>query len=294
MNTNADFDRNAAAWLADGPTELADRVLDAALHEVHSTPQRRRWSAPWRASLMSLRFSAAAVIALIAVAGIVAFNSLGGVGTSPTAAPSPTASPAPTAAVVAASLDPTGWPTYTSARYAFTIGHPADWTELPSTRAWSFELDSDQFAPRSAGAEHFTSADGQVRVSVWTVPLEAGQVIESWGDVEAWVGDYCERTGIAGCTAIHDRVVPLCIEKRDCHPALLVPFIDHVQAFGTGGVLPEGMLVIAVWRGESDPAVAPYGGSQHLLQAFLSTLNVWPPFYPESQQAAATFVATGK
>ena len=245
---------------------------------------------------MPLRIGAAVLTALVAVAGIVAFNSLGGVGTTPTVAPSATASPTPTAAA-AASIDPldqTAWTMYTSARYGFTIGHPADWTELPATRAWSFDLDSDELAPRSAGAEHFTSPNGQVRVSVWTVPLEAGQVIESWGDVEAWVGDYCERTGTAGCTAIHDRVVPLCIEKRDCHPALLMPFIDHVQAFGTGGVLPEGMLVIAIWRGESDAAVAPYGGSQRLLEAFLSTMGVWPPFYPESQQAAATFVATGK
>ncbi|MEA2673857.1 MAG: hypothetical protein QOI92_1049 [Chloroflexota bacterium] len=31
MTTNSDFDRHASAWLADGPTELSDRVLDAAL-----------------------------------------------------------------------------------------------------------------------------------------------------------------------------------------------------------------------------------------------------------------------
>ena len=70
MSTNAvDFDRIAAAWLADGPTELADRVLDAALEEVHLTHQRRRWfRAPWRTSTMT-KFAglAAAGVAVLAI-----------------------------------------------------------------------------------------------------------------------------------------------------------------------------------------------------------------------------------
>ena len=41
MNTNADFDRIAQSWLQDGPTELPDRSLQAALDEVHVTSQRR-------------------------------------------------------------------------------------------------------------------------------------------------------------------------------------------------------------------------------------------------------------
>jgi hypothetical protein len=85
MSTNRDFDRIAGAWLAEGPSELADRVLDAALDEVHLTNQRRRWATPWRASLMTLRLGAAALIAIIAVAGILAFNMLGsGIGSVPT------------------------------------------------------------------------------------------------------------------------------------------------------------------------------------------------------------------
>ncbi len=41
MNQNADFDRIAQSWLQDGPTEMPDRSLQAALDEVHVTSQRR-------------------------------------------------------------------------------------------------------------------------------------------------------------------------------------------------------------------------------------------------------------
>ena len=35
MTTDRDFDRIAAAWLADGPEELSDRVLDSVADQIH-------------------------------------------------------------------------------------------------------------------------------------------------------------------------------------------------------------------------------------------------------------------
>src|SRR4051794_14935955 len=110
MTTNADFDRIAAAWLAEGPTELADRVLDASLGEVHLTHQRR--AAPWRnlgmtflPSSASARALVAAAVAVIALGGAMYFLSprQGAGGPSPTAVPSPTA---PTSAAPSPSIDP--------------------------------------------------------------------------------------------------------------------------------------------------------------------------------------------
>ena len=40
------------------------------------------------------------------------------------------------------------------------------------------------------------------------------------------------------------------------------------------------MTVVAVWRGQGDPTVATYGGSRQLLEAFLSTMSVWPESVP--------------
>src|SRR4051812_23111529 len=94
------FDRIAEAYLDDGPTVLADRVLDAALDEVHLTRQRRvLFGPPWRSSNMNTyaRFAVAAV-AIIAI-GYVGLMLLGpgraSVGAAPNAIPSAAAAPPP-------------------------------------------------------------------------------------------------------------------------------------------------------------------------------------------------------
>jgi hypothetical protein len=95
MSTNADFDRHAAAFLADGPTELADRVLDAALREVHQTRQRRRWAVPWRLFDMrsAPRFAAAGIATVLALGGVAYLIGLRQP-IGPAAVATPTSSPA--------------------------------------------------------------------------------------------------------------------------------------------------------------------------------------------------------
>ena len=75
-----------------------------------------------------------------------------------------------------------------------------------------------------------------------------------------------------------------------------MPFDNDVQAFFTNGAPGEDMIVIAVWWGDSEPAVASYGGSRRLLEAFLSTMDVWPAdkTFPGNRDAAATFLTTGQ
>jgi hypothetical protein len=64
-----------------------------------------------------------------------------------------------------------------------------------------------------------------------------------------------------------------------------VPFQDDVQAFFSGGIYDgDTMTVVAVWRGERDRSVARYGGAQRLLEAFLSTMQVWPASTPLSER----------
>ncbi len=201
-------------------------------------------------------------------------------------------------------LDTSTWTTYSSARYTFgndpTIGHPADWVVRPSDHDWTF--DSDGLDPASTGLESFTNPEDTVRVSAWNVPrapsegeMYGATASDGWRNVEPWVQSYCERTGDTPCTGIHQRAVPLCLENRDCHPGLLVPFQNDVQAFFTNGGKGAPMTVVAVWRGPTDPTTAPYGGSRQLLEAFLSTMDVQAteesPFQ-ESRDAAASFAAS--
>jgi len=197
----------------------------------------------------------------------------GGVGRAPSPRPTPSAtlvpSPTPTAALV----------TYHSDRYGFDIGHPADWTIRPAERDWTFEADATNRL--STAQEAFIAPTQDIRMSAWSVALDPGTTGEEGIAVEAWVEAYCQKTEDAPCTGIHDRAVPLCLERRDCHPGLLVPFKDDVQAFFIGGIYDaDKMIVVAVWSGESQPAVAPYGGSRRLLEAFLSTMEVWPESVP--------------
>jgi hypothetical protein len=115
MTTDRDVDRITAQFLRDGPAELADRVLDDALDEIHLTRQRRRLAAPWRnrpMSSFSLRL--AAVIAVIAVGGFALFQlgrgpTIAGPATPLPATPLPTVPPS-LAAVASAGPTATATP----------------------------------------------------------------------------------------------------------------------------------------------------------------------------------------
>lgn len=288
MTSPRDPDSVLDAWLDEGPTRLPEgtrRTINAFAQTSHQA-RRPIWS-PWRASPM-LQFSrvAIAAIAVVAAVGSAVYLSApanqGGTGGGPSpiattassAPPSPSLSPIPSASTDP--LDTSAWVTYASARYGFYIGHPKSWTERPATRAWSFGLDSDVNAPTSAGADHFTSSDGVVRVSAWDVPLESSVDLDSREQLLTWINDYCTRTGAAGCTGIRDRAVFFCNERRDCHNAYLVSFGDWIGTFAWGGSIDWAVRIVAVWRSENDPQVAPYGGTRALLEAFLSTMNIVP------------------
>jgi len=96
MSTN-DFDRTARLWLEDGPSQISDRALQAALDEIHITRQRRAWWPARRFSSMSFAIRLAAGVAAVLVVALVGINLIsprnGGIGGP---APSPTPTPAPT------------------------------------------------------------------------------------------------------------------------------------------------------------------------------------------------------
>jgi hypothetical protein len=287
MNTYRDLDDILATWLDDGPTDLPPATRRAIVTATRATRQSRGgFALPARRSLMSrfiaLAGAAAVVVVAVGLAAVALDRPTGTVGgpaiPTPSATPIATASPpspspSPERAVVSA-----GWSNYTSSQYPYSVGHPAAWTVTPANRAWTFEADTGAALTDTPGADHFTSDDLDVRVSAWFVPFDSGTTLDSVeANLAAWVEDYCRRTGNTPCTGIADRAVPMCLERRDCHAALLVPFKDDVQAFFAGGIYDStAMTVVAVWRGESAPATARYGGSQRLLEAFLSTMQVYP------------------
>jgi len=131
MNTNSDFARIAQTWLDEGPAQMPDRALQAALDEIHTTRQRRfvavRRTFPVNSN--TLRLATAAVVAVLVVAAAVFylgnFVPSGGVGGRPSITPTPTPTPVLTMTK-----------TFISANNGYAVGYPADWTLKPATSLW--------------------------------------------------------------------------------------------------------------------------------------------------------------
>jgi hypothetical protein len=237
-----------------------------------------------RSSLHVITCGLMATLAVVA-AGCGGGGSGASPGDRPTATPSTGLTPPEPSPAVAAveAIDTRSWTTYRSDLYHLEVGHPADWTETPAAREWRLDTDGKNFL--SPAHDAFRSRKGDVRVSVWAAPLDPKTRQETTAYIETWVEDYCEASGNTPCTGIGDRATQLCLEKWDCHPGLLVPFRDDVQAFFSGGIYDaDAMTIVAVWRGESAPSVARYGGARRLLEGFLSTMQVWPASTPRSDR----------
>jgi len=273
MNSKAEFERITDEWLNDESDLTPPHVIDAVLLAVRTTPQERDFGFPGRTLFMKYPVYAAAVIAALAVAGIAAFYAFGGgpnIGSD--AAPNPTThqteTPAPTPSPLLP-IDTTSWTAFDSERYPLTLRYPANWIAQPALRDWTLAEDADDWL--STAQDAFVGDN--TRVSAWSVPVDRDATPETTAGVRAWVEAYCERASPA--CEIPEEAVPLCVEVRDCHPGLLVAWPTEVSAFFTGGIYGDTMTVVTVWRGENDPAAAPFGGSQRLLEAFLSTMDVW-------------------
>ena len=101
----------------------------------------------------------------------------------------------------------------------------------PADGRWDLELDAEDWL--SPAMEDFTAPDGDVRVSVWSVPTTVSG-FAPYADLEAWIADYCQKRGSPTCNGALDEPVELCVEIRDCHPGLLVAS----DQLGSTGVLP--------------------------------------------------------
>jgi hypothetical protein len=93
---------------------------------------------------------------------------------------------------------------------------------------------------------------------------------------------YCTASAGRDCTGVADRAVPQV--TGDGHPGLgtFGPETDTMAFFLKGDVV----YVTAIWRGETDPSVAPYGGGHALLEAYLSTMTL-PAEPPEGSPGAS-------
>ena len=188
MTTDPELTRIVRSWLAEGVTDVPDRVLDSVMTELPATPQRRRWPPAWRDFSMNgyVRAAAAvAVVTILVVGGISVLRPslIGGPATpTPTPATSPTSSPsellplAPAAwceyVELRAAIVPEG-PTY-AALEAARGGDLAEWKRLgPEILVLAQEVRST--LAKMEGPGPITQAVGQEASALdgWIDALEA-------------------------------------------------------------------------------------------------------------------------
>jgi hypothetical protein len=188
MTTDRDLDRITRAWLADGPEELSDRVIDAAVDQIRLTRQRRTVGVPWRMPTMTTpaRVATTAVVGVLVFGGALLFfgrsgqPAVGGASTSPS--PSATSTSVPSATATAAIPVPALTQVISSPRHGYSVMVPSDWTLTPASAPWTTGIDTLYDDP---GLDKLGNAE--VRLAIASQPL-GGQ------SPSDWLAPYC-RSG---------------------------------------------------------------------------------------------------
>ena len=165
MTTDRETTRIVRSWMQLGVDQMPERVLDAVLDELPTTPQRRSLRPAWRSLQMPnvIKLAAAAVAVLVvAVVGFQLLPASGGIGgpaatPAPTGTPTPvpthtpTPSPSPSVIAVGATNTPLKAGTYRVADpfKPFTISFPAPWTisAAEQTGVAFYRTEPANFAP---------------------------------------------------------------------------------------------------------------------------------------------------
>jgi hypothetical protein len=96
MTSERDIERLLDHWLAERPTQVADRVLDEVADQIARQPQQPAWRVSWRDTHVIGYFkplAAVAAVILVAVVGFAVLRPSSGPNVGGPASPSPTLSP---------------------------------------------------------------------------------------------------------------------------------------------------------------------------------------------------------
>lgn len=110
MSTDRDTTLAVRSWLDEGVTRLPDRVLDAVLDQVPTTPQRRPFWRAWRSPYMNNPIRYAVAVAAVLAVAVVGYQFLPGISGPGTPAATPTTAPTTGPAATAPVASPTGRP----------------------------------------------------------------------------------------------------------------------------------------------------------------------------------------
>lgn len=291
MTGRSSTERILDAFLAPEADRLPDRVIDAALADIARTPQRRALRVPWRFPLMpaltrATSLGAVALVAAVAVGGVMYINSTGPGGpggqTTPpatatpnTTAPTsePTALASPEASFVAPGI--TGWKTYRSTVYDYTISYPDDW--LVGARATQKWQPGDPEGAPSVDLFAYDEGDEGDSIAFFAIqfPAPGGANLGSWEGLLAALTEMCAKPAefyASPCPSDTVVVTRMC-RGTDCQPVAFAREDDFPSAiFGD----PDTGIVTYLQMGRRDdyPGAARYGGSEMLLKSILGEMGV--------------------
>jgi hypothetical protein len=276
MTGRTTTERILDAYLAPEADRLPDRVIEAALDEVARTPQRRAQRVPWRFPTMpalsrATGIAAVALVVVVGAAGLLSLTSksLGGAGSQSSGRATAASTPEPSYQGI------TGWKTYTSAAYGYTISYPEDWVVgAEATQKW--QLGEAEDAP---SYDSFYNESEDIALLVRQVPAPTGADLGSWDGLLAALTEMCAKPAefFNETPCPSDGMTRMCLGSSGCQPVAFVQEKDALPRALIGD--PETGLVTSFLVGRNDdyPAAARYGGSVMLLKSILGELGVREP-----------------
>ena len=155
MSTDRETTRLVRSWLTEGVTALPDRVLDAVLDQVPTTPQRRSWRPTRRFPIMPSAYKYALAAAAVLVVAVVGYSLLPGISEPGGQTTAPTVQPT-VARTVPPSAPPQPVGDLAPGRYAWTVpsGH------------MTFEVPAGWFGDRTIIGKR-ADQPGEISLGVW-------------------------------------------------------------------------------------------------------------------------------
>ena len=273
-----EFDQRIADWLEVDPTKAPPDVMATVRAALPSIPQARRGLfAPGRFPLMPAlsRATAVAAVALVAVVGaggLIYLNAANSGGAGSQKTPAPTPAPTPNTPGI------TGWKTYSSAVYGYTISYPEDWSVVArATARWQPGAAEEGpwrdifFNNAPEGAR-----DTSMVFEAAQFPAPAEVDLSSWDGLLTAFGETCVYLDTCTSGPVVQASTRLCMGSAGCRPVAVVHDNDLPRAvFGD----PETGQVtyIRIGRVDDFPGAARYGGTVMLLKSILSQMGVREP-----------------
>jgi hypothetical protein len=267
MTTRHDPDLTIAAWLDDGPTRLPESTGRAIAVSIRTSRQTLRpmW-APWRNPPMSspARLLAAALVAIVAIGGVVYAVTPRGSGVGPpiaAASPSPTPSASasaprsPTPAPSPSPISTADWLPFTSAWYGFGAAYPPGYAPKRATLHWNLVRDQTVFHD---SIDSFTAPTGSPKLEGYGTRLPAGTTSD------AFLAQYIAPNLTSNCYEQPEQWEPVTV---DGHPA-------RIARSGCSAAFHAAEAIVVVgdriwWFGTE-------GTDEALLRAYLTTIRLHP------------------